>query len=204
MPHNENNFQWSSRNCAAMPESPSAAASALSFREIFGVQETHKALRATLLTLRGDPFTPSSRFGLSSLRIFKPRLSLRTWFGRHRADGRIPLYNLFNHTQTNPEEGWSVRVTNAHDFRGGRLTYDSHNGTDFAVPIGTRVVAPAPGIVLRVSNEFNRGGLKILIDHGYGVITTCNHLGRALVCVGDRVSRGEPVALSGASGSICC
>jgi murein DD-endopeptidase MepM/ murein hydrolase activator NlpD len=27
----------------------------------------------------------------------------------------------------------------------------------------------------------NRGGLKVFIDHGRGVVTTSNHLGRALV-----------------------
>jgi hypothetical protein len=50
------------------------------------------------------------------------------------------------------------------DFRGGTLTYDSHNGTDFAVPPGTIVVAAAPGRVLRASSEFNRGGLKVFVD----------------------------------------
>ncbi|HSO35682.1 MAG TPA: M23 family metallopeptidase, partial [Labilithrix sp.] len=75
-----------------------------------------------------------------------------------------------------------------------------HNGTDFAVPVGTRVVAAAPGKVLRISSEFNRGGLKVFIDHGRGLVTTSNHLARALVRVGDVVGRGEPIALSGYSG----
>jgi murein DD-endopeptidase len=80
------------------------------------------------------------------------------------------------------------------------LTYDSHNGTDFAVPVGTVVVAAAAGKVLRISSEFNRGGLKVFIDHGRGLVTTSNHLGRALVPVGVVVRRGQPVALSGYSG----
>jgi murein DD-endopeptidase MepM/ murein hydrolase activator NlpD len=93
-----------------------------------------------------------------------------------------------------------VRKTQVRDFRGGALTYDSHNGTDFAVPPGTIVVAAAPGRVLRVSSEFNRGGLKVFVDHGRGLVTTSNHLGRALVREGDVVRRGQPIALSGASG----
>ena len=36
----------------------------------------------------------------------------------------------------------------ARDFLGTQLTYDSHNGTDFAIPLGTVVVAAAPGVVL--------------------------------------------------------
>jgi murein DD-endopeptidase len=93
-----------------------------------------------------------------------------------------------------------VRVTTARDFRGKQATYDSHNGTDFATPPGTVVVAAAPGRVLRVSSEFNRGGLKVFIDHGRGLVTTSNHLARALVRPGQDVARGEPIALSGMSG----
>jgi murein DD-endopeptidase MepM/ murein hydrolase activator NlpD len=86
------------------------------------------------------------------------------------------------------------------DFRGKGFTYDSHNGTDFAVAPGTLVVAPAAGRVLRISSEFDRGGLKVFIDHGDGFMTTSNHLARALVQVGQTVKRGEPIALSGYSG----
>ena len=75
------------------------------------------------------------------------------------------------------------------------MTYDIHNGTDFATPVGTRVVAGAPGVVRRVSSEFHRGGLKVFIDHGGGLVTGANHLSRALVRVGERVSRGQLVAL---------
>jgi murein DD-endopeptidase MepM/ murein hydrolase activator NlpD len=171
--------------------------------ETFGLRPLGKAARETLLTLRGDASTPPSRFDVSSLRMLDPRVSFPLWLGRRRADGLIPIYNLFNHRQTDPALGWSVRVTQVEDFRGGTLTYDSHNGTDFAVPVGTTVVAAAPGRVLRVSSEMNRGGLKVFIDHGRGLVTTSNHLGRALVSVGDVVDRGTPIALSGASGIDC-
>ena len=171
--------------------------------EVFGLRPLGKAARETLLTLRGDACTPPSRFDASSMRLLDPRVSFPLWLGRLRSDGLIPIYNLFNHRQIDPALGWSVRVTQVEDFRGGTLTYDSHNGTDFAVPIGTTVVAAAPGRVLRVSSEMNRGGLKVFIDHGRGLVTTSNHLGRALVAVGDVVARGTPVALSGASGIDC-
>jgi murein DD-endopeptidase MepM/ murein hydrolase activator NlpD len=152
------------------------------------------------VVFRGAEGVPPSRFDASSLGIFQPGLALRTWLGLRRADRRVPIYNLFNRTPTPIAEGWSVRRTQVRDFRGGTLTYDSHNGTDFAVPPGTVVVAAAPGRVLRVSAEFNRGGLKVFVDHGRGLITTSNHLGRALVREGDLVRRGQAIALSGASG----
>lgn len=178
----------------------SLAAEPITLLETFGLSPLPLRAREAWLAVRGDSSVPPTRFGLSSLGIFHPALSLKTWLGAKRADRRVPISCLFNRTPTPLEDGWSVRKTQVADFRGGTLTYDSHNGTDFAVPVGTLVVAAAPGKVLRISSEFNRGGLKIFIDHGRGLVTTSNHLARALVGVGDVVARGEPIALSGYSG----
>lgn len=172
----------------------------LGILEAFGLSPLRHRLREMLLAFRGDQYTPASRFDVTSLKILKPVLSVKTWLGMRSLDKRVPIYNFFNRTMTSPEDGHSVRVTQVRDWRGGTWTYDSHNGTDFAVPVGTMVVAAASGRVLRVSNEFNRGGLKVFIDHGRGLVTTSNHLGRALVKEGQRVRRGEAIALSGASG----
>jgi murein DD-endopeptidase MepM/ murein hydrolase activator NlpD len=172
----------------------------VSWSEALGVAPLPLRAREAWLALRGDASVPPTRFGLSSLGIFHPALSVKTWLGHKRADRLIPLSNLFNRTPTPIDAGWSVRKTQVRDFRGGTTTYDSHNGTDFAVPVGTVVTAAAPGQVLRISSEYNRGGLKVFIDHGQGLITTSNHLARALVKVGDVVERGAPVALSGYSG----
>ena len=168
--------------------------------ETFGLAPLPLRAREAWLAVRGDRSVPPTRFGLSSLGIFHPALSVKTWLGGRRADRRVPISCLFNRTPTRLEDGWSVSKTQVADFRGGTLTYDSHNGTDFAVPVGTVVVAAAPGKVLRISSEFNRGGLKIFIDHGHGLVTTSNHLARALVRVGDVVARGGAIALSGYSG----
>jgi murein DD-endopeptidase MepM/ murein hydrolase activator NlpD len=168
--------------------------------EALGLEPLPLRAREAWLAIRGDASVPPTRFGLSSLRIFHPRLSVTTWLGRRRPDRQIPISNLFNRTPTPLSEGWSVRKTQVRDFRGGTLSYDSHNGTDFAIPVGTVVTAAAAGKVLRISSEYNRGGLKIFIDHGAGLITTSNHLARSLVEVGDEVERGQPIALSGYSG----
>jgi murein DD-endopeptidase len=172
----------------------------ISVLETFGLDPLTVRAREAWLALRGDGAVPPTRFGISSLGIFHPALSVRTWLGARRADHRVPISCLFNRTPTPLSDGWSVKKTQVRDFRGGTLTYDSHNGTDFAVRVGTVVVAAAPGKVLRISSEFNRGGLKIFIDHGHGLVTTSNHLARALVSVGDVVARAQPLALSGYSG----
>jgi murein DD-endopeptidase len=134
------------------------------------------------------------------VRIFKPWIALPTWAGSKRRDGRAWVYNLFNRVPQPPDEGYSVRVTRCRDFAGGRYTYDGHLGTDFACPVGTRIVAGAPGVVLRVSRELEYGGLKVCVDHGGGLFTTHCHLSRALVREGERVERGQALGLSGASG----
>lgn len=168
--------------------------------DVLGLRPFGVRLRETMLALKGDTTTPPSRFDRTSLRILAPGLAARMWLGRRRADRRVPIYNLFNRTPTEEHLGWSVRKTQVRDFRGGTLTYDSHNGTDFATPPGTVVVAPAPARVALVVSEYNRGGLKLMLDHGAGLTTVMAHLARALVREGDVVPRGAPVALSGASG----
>ena len=168
--------------------------------ETFGLRPLSKALLQARSALLGSPHVPPNLWGPSSLRVFKPTISLPTWLGRRRPDGRVPIYNFFNRVRPPKDAGYSVRVTYASDFRGGRWTYDGHNGTDFAVPVGTTVVSAAPGKIVRVENDFHQGGLKVCIDHGRGLFTTSGHLARALVEVGDTVTRGQPVALSGASG----
>ena len=74
-----------------------------------------------------------------------------------------------------------------------------HEGIDLAAPYGTPVVAPASGTVERITTQ-NGYGLVLEIDHGNGVETKYAHLSRVLVHVGQRVTRGEPIAAIGNSG----
>lgn len=172
----------------------------LSLLETFGLRPLDKTLEQTRLALFGQANMESSKFDASSMKIFKPRVAVPTWLGIPRQDRLTPIYNLVNRNCRKMNDPWSVKVTDCVDFRGGQLTYDSHNGTDFAIPVGTTVVAAAPGKVVKVASHFDRGGLKVMIDHGQGLMTSSNHLGRALVKEGEMVDRGQEIALSGASG----
>ncbi|MDP2344907.1 MAG: M23 family metallopeptidase [Deltaproteobacteria bacterium] len=173
----------------------------VSLVEALGLKPLPLAARQMGKVLFGDPLTPKTRFDLTSLKIFMPRLSVETWLGRKRSDRLIPILNFVNRTPTPVEEGWSVRKTQALDWRGGALTYDSHNGTDFVVPPGTRVCTAAPGVVRAIRREFNRGGLKVYVDHGQALVTTYHHLSRSSVSIGQELARGAEVGLSGASGA---
>lgn len=178
----------------------------LSFRETFALYDPQKSLKEIVLMLKGEPGVPKSKFDLSSAKRLYPATAFgiwRKWFLHSTPEQpQIALIsNMFNHTPTPIEEGWSVRVTQVRDFAGLGRTYDSHNGTDFAVRPGTTVVATAPGRVCHIVNEYNRGGLKVMLEHGGNLITTYHHLSKVLVTLGQEVTRGEPIALSGYSGA---
>jgi hypothetical protein len=170
------------------------------FREAMGLRPVGRRLREAVVALRGAEGIPPSRFDTTSLSQLRPRLGVPLWRGRPAVPGKVVLTNLFNHDPTPIEEGWSVRRRQVRDFRGGDLTYDSHNGTDLAVPIGTPVLTAAPGRVVLLRSDFNRGGHKVFVDHGDGLMTVYAHLARVLVREGQRVERGGRLALSGYSG----
>ncbi|MBK8658261.1 MAG: M23 family metallopeptidase [Bacteroidetes bacterium] len=49
-------------------------------------------------------------------------------------------------------------------------------------------------------SQFNRGGLKVFIDHGEGLMTCYAHLAKSIVQPGDELERGQAIAISGYSG----
>lgn len=168
--------------------------------ETVGLSPFKVRFKQAMIAIKGDEDVPKSKFGLSSLKQLHPTISPYLWLGKSYLKNTVIISNLYNHTQTPIEEGWSVAKTQVRDFRGKKLTYNSHNGTDFSIPINSIVTASCTGKIVEVHSEFNRGGLKIYIDHGCGLMTTYAHLARALVKVGDMIEAGEPIAISGYSG----
>jgi len=76
-----------------------------------------------------------------------------------------------------------------------------HRGQDYAAQCGTTVMAAASGTVTFSGWHPYGGGNRVVIDHGNGLETTYNHLSSSSVHVGQKVSRGETVALSGTTGA---
>ena len=74
-----------------------------------------------------------------------------------------------------------------------------HAGLDMAIDIGTPVMASGQGTVLAVDDYFFNGK-TVFIDHGNGLITMYCHLDRIDVQAGEKVSKGQHIALSGMSG----
>jgi hypothetical protein len=74
-----------------------------------------------------------------------------------------------------------------------------HPGIDISAPMGTPILAAAGGTVIDVSMGSGYGRM-VTIDHGYGLVTRYAHLSKALVRVGQRVHRGDQIALVGNTG----
>lgn len=75
-----------------------------------------------------------------------------------------------------------------------------HQGVDYTVPEGSRVFATADGVVKDVVRSNSSSGLSIVISHGDNYQTQYNHLSKANVNSGQRVKRGDIIALTGNTG----
>ena len=75
-----------------------------------------------------------------------------------------------------------------------------HYGIDIAAPKGTRVMAPAAGVVTLVHRDMYFSGGTMIVDHGHGLSSAFLHLSRILVKKGQRVKQGQPIAEVGSTG----
>lgn len=80
---------------------------------------------------------------------------------------------------------------------GGKLKM--HEGLDIANVPGTPIRAPAGGVVTFASVKSGYGE-TVIINHGYGLETVYGHTEKILVRVGQRVRRGDTIALLGNTG----
>jgi murein DD-endopeptidase MepM/ murein hydrolase activator NlpD len=97
----------------------------------------------------------------------------------------------------------TVRITSPFGARpdpwGGSGTV-GHIGMDYGIQCGTPVHVAAAGTVVQ-SESAGHSGLRVTVDHGNGLKTTYNHNSELKVKVGDKLSRGDVVSLSGTTGN---
>ncbi|GBU14571.1 murein DD-endopeptidase [Enterobacterales bacterium] len=74
-----------------------------------------------------------------------------------------------------------------------------HRGVDFAVPVGTPVLAVGDGEVM-VAKNGGAAGNYVAIRHGRQYMTRYMHLRKILVKPGQKIKRGDRIALSGNTG----
>jgi murein DD-endopeptidase MepM/ murein hydrolase activator NlpD len=88
---------------------------------------------------------------------------------------------------------------NGRVFNGQLKSY--HNGIDFRAPVGTRIFAANSGIV-KLAKDLFYSGNAVIIDHGTGLFSIYAHLSELHVAAHQRIKKGQPLGLSGATGRV--
>jgi len=74
-----------------------------------------------------------------------------------------------------------------------------HSGVDISAGVGSRVIAPADGLVTFA--DFLGGyGRAVTVDHGHGISTRYGHLASFAVTAGQYIHRGDTIGFVGLSG----
>jgi murein DD-endopeptidase MepM/ murein hydrolase activator NlpD len=74
----------------------------------------------------------------------------------------------------------------------------NHNGTDFAVPVGTPVKSPQDGVVINTGGGDGRG--NYIEVKSSGVVHKFFHLSKIQVSQGQQVKQGQVIGLTGNTG----
>ena len=98
----------------------------------------------------------------------------------------------------------TFRMSSPFGYRSDPLTGESkmHTGMDFSCDPGNPVYATGDGTVILVESDFYGYGNHIEVDHGFGYVSRYSHLADMFAYVGQKVSRGDCIALSGKSGRV--
>jgi murein DD-endopeptidase MepM/ murein hydrolase activator NlpD len=101
----------------------------------------------------------------------------------------------------NFDGGRAVRVSSEYGYRvdpiNGKTKF--HNGVDVALRIGEKIYSIEAGVVVTSAYD-STSGKYLVVDHADGRRSQYLHLSQKLVNKGDKVSRGQAIALSGNTG----
>jgi len=99
--------------------------------------------------------------------------------------------------------GWPVAgtISSSYGYRNHPVYGERkfHTGVDLSVPSGSTVKATADGIV-SFAGWTENSGIVVVAEHGHGFSTAYAHNRKALVRVGQRIARGDAIAMSGSTG----
>lgn len=99
--------------------------------------------------------------------------------------------------------GWPVAgtISSPYGYRNHPVREERrfHTGVDLSVPSGSEVKATADGIV-SFAGWTENSGIVVVVEHGHGFSTAYAHNRKALARVGQRIARGDVIAMSGSTG----
>ena len=116
---------------------------------------------------------------------------------------------LFSPGLIGPPIAGSLHVTSPYGYRVYPITggWFMHNGVDFRSGCGERQYAAAAGTVVKIGYAASNGthGNQVIINHGVlggrSTVTVYNHLSSFAVGYGQRVSKGQVIGYTGATGA---
>lgn len=76
-----------------------------------------------------------------------------------------------------------------------------HLALDIAAAEGTKIIAPSPGKVILVGDFFYSGNYLIL-DHGFGLLSSYSHMSKIHVNAGDYLNQGDIIGEVGSTGRV--
>lgn len=94
-----------------------------------------------------------------------------------------------------------LMLSSSYGYRRDPFTGQSamHSGLDFPGPLGTPILAAAPGKVVFVGRRSGYGNV-VEVDHGQGILTRYAHLSGFTTKVGAQVTAGQQIAKMGSTG----
>jgi len=100
-----------------------------------------------------------------------------------------------------PVEGGDYWFSSGFGWRRSPFTglREFHNGLDISGRKGTHIIAPANGVVIKRGRD-KYLGKYLKISHGRGIVTIYGHLADFKVKRGDKVTRGQVIAVMGNTG----
>ena len=115
-------------------------------------------------------------------KLFAQRSETKEWSGDFQPPVSLPISDIFG----------TARVFNGE-------VQSRHQGLDFAAPAGTPVAAVNSGTVILARALYFEGNC-VVIDHGQGLMSLYLHLSEFKAKEGEKVDKGQEIALSGGSG----
>ena len=154
-----------------------------------------RALVRDAATGRGGPFSP-----------FRGRMGKAGALGKSFAalEGALFRMEVLERTLVAVPSGQPAHVlmlSSSYGYRSDPFTGQSamHAGIDFPGPLGTPILAAAPGRVVYVGQKSGYGNV-VEVDHGQGILTRYAHLSGFTSRVGEQVAAGQQIARMGSTG----
>ena len=113
-------------------------------------------------------------------------------------DGQYGIIKLITFRQ--PFDGTYPVTQGYHEYNQYVPPGRAHTGIDYACPAGTKILAGADGTVMAAGGGSTGFGLHVIIRHTDDLATLYAHLDSISVSVGQYVSQGDVIGLSGSSG----